>query len=106
MQLHGNAALTANGRLRLARRVVEEGWSLGEAAAAAGVSERTARRWVDRYLAAGEAGLADRSSAPRSQPGATPQDRLEAIAALRRLRMRGRRSPRASRWRCRRCRGS
>jgi transposase InsO family protein len=89
MQLHGNAALTPNGRLRLARRVVEEGWSLGEAAAAAEVSERTARKWVDRYRAGGEAGLADRSSAPRSQPGATAQDRLEAIAALRRLRMTG-----------------
>jgi transposase len=89
MQLHGNAALTPNGRLRLARRVVEERWSLGEAAAAAEVSERTARKWVDRYLADGEAGLADRSSAPRSQPGATPRDRLEAIAALRRLRMTG-----------------
>ena len=89
MQLHGNAALTPTGRLRLARRVVEEGWSLGEAAAGAEVSERTARKWVDRYLAEGEAGLADRSSAPRSQPGATPQDRLEAIAALRRLRMTG-----------------
>jgi transposase InsO family protein len=75
--------------LRLARRVVEEGWSLGEAAAAAEVSERTARKWVERYLAEGEAGLADRSSAPRSRPGATPRDRLEAIAALRRLRMTG-----------------
>jgi hypothetical protein len=48
MQLHGNAGLTPNGRLRLARRVVEESWSLGEAAAAAEVSERTARKWVDR----------------------------------------------------------
>jgi transposase InsO family protein len=89
MQLHGNAALTPNGRLRFARRVVEEGWSLAEAAAAAEVSERTARKWVDRFLAVGEPGLADRSSAPRSQPGATPQDRIQAIAALRRLRMTG-----------------
>jgi hypothetical protein len=106
MQLHGNAALTPNGRLRLARRVVEEDWSLGEAAAAAEVSERTARKWVDRYLAEGEAGLADRSSAPRSQPGATPQGPTKAIAALRRLRMTARRSPSASAWRSRRCRAS
>jgi len=60
-----------------------------EAAAAAEVSERTARRRVRRYLEQGEAGVADRSSAPRSQPGATPADRIEAIAALRRVRMTG-----------------
>jgi transposase InsO family protein len=89
MKLHGNAALTPNGRLRLAGRVVEEGWSLAEAAAAAEVSERTARKWVGRYRADGEAGLLDRPSAPNSQPGATPDDRIEAIAALRRLRMTG-----------------
>jgi transposase len=89
MQLHGNAALTPNGRLRLARRVVEEGWSLAEAAAAAEVSERTARKWVGRYRAGSEAGVVDRPSAPRSRPNATPQDRIEAIAALRRLRMTG-----------------
>jgi transposase InsO family protein len=89
MQLHGNAALTPNQRLRLARRVVEAGWSLGEAAEAAEVSERTARKWVDRYRVEGEAGLVDRSSSPRSQPSATPDDRIEAIAALRRLRFSG-----------------
>jgi transposase len=89
MKLHGNAALTPKQRLRLARRVVEQGWSLGEAAAAAEVSERTARKWVDRYLAEGEAGLVDRPSAPNSQPRATPEGRVEAIAALRRLRFTG-----------------
>jgi transposase InsO family protein len=89
MQLHGNAALTPNQRLRLARRVVEQGWSLTSAAAAAEVSERTARKWVDRYRSEGEAGLVDRSSAPKTQPGATPDDRIEAIAALRRVRLTG-----------------
>ncbi len=33
MQLHGNAALSLNQRRRLARRVVEEGWTLAEAIA-------------------------------------------------------------------------
>jgi transposase InsO family protein len=89
MKLHGNAALTPNQRLRLARRVVEQDWSLGEAAAAAEVSERTARKWVARYREEGEAGVADRPSAPRSQAGATPEDRIEAIAALRRVRLTG-----------------
>ena len=89
MKLHGNAALTPKQRLRLARRVVEEGWSLGEAAEAAEVSERTARKWVRRYRAEGEAGLVDRPRRPSHQPGATPEDRVQAIAALRRVRLTG-----------------
>ena len=50
------------------------------------MSERTCSKWVGRYRAEGEAGLLDRSSAPRSIPHRTPEDRVEAIAALRRLR--------------------
>lgn len=56
---------------------------------AAEVSERTARKWVRRYRAEGEPGLGDRSSAPARQPNATSEQRVEAIAALRRLRMAG-----------------
>ena len=89
MKLHGNAPFGPKGRATMVRRVVELGWSLTEAAEAAGVSERTARKWVDRYLEEGEAGLVDRSSAPHSVPGRTPEDRVAAIAALRRVRMTG-----------------
>jgi transposase InsO family protein len=89
MQLHGNAALTPNQRLRLARRVVDDGWSVSEAAEAAEVSDRTARKWVRRYRDEGEGGVADRSSAPGTQPGATAPERIEAIAALRRVRLTG-----------------
>jgi len=106
MMLHGNAALTLKKRLLLARRVVEQGWSLTEAASAAEVSERTTRKWVDRYRAEGKAGLDDRSSAPNNQPLATPEERVEAIAALRRLRSPAPRSRSRSGWRCRPCRGS
>ena len=53
-------------------RVVEHGWSLTEAAEAAEVSERTCSKWVARYRAEGEAGLLDRSSAPRRIPHRTP----------------------------------
>ena len=56
---------------------------------AAGVSERTARKWRDRHQAEGAAGLVDHSSAPKSVPSRTPEDRIEAIAALRRLRLTG-----------------
>jgi len=73
----------------MVRRVLEEGIALTEAAEAAGVSARTAGKWVRRYRAEGEAGLLDRSSAPHSVHNATPADRIEAIAALRRLRLTG-----------------
>jgi len=89
MKLHGNARLTPKGRLIMCRRVVDEGWSLAAAAEAAGVSERTAWKWVGRYRAEGEAGLVDRSSAPERVPGRTDEARIEVIASLRRLRMSG-----------------
>ncbi len=89
MKLHGNAKLSPKGRLLLCQRVLEGGWSLTAAAEAAGVSERTAGKWVVRYRAEGEAGLADRSSAPSRVPGRTDERRVELIAALRRLRMTG-----------------
>jgi transposase len=89
MKLHANAALSLNKRRLLCRRVVEEEWSLTEAAAAAEVSENTARKWVRRFRCEGEAGLLDRSSAPRAVHNATPEQRVEAIAALRRLRFTG-----------------
>jgi transposase InsO family protein len=87
MKLHANAPFGPKGRLTMVRRVVAEGWSLTEAAAAAGVSERTCSKWVGRYRREGEAGLSDRCSAPARVPHRTPEDRVQAIAALRRLRM-------------------
>jgi transposase InsO family protein len=89
MKLHANAPLGPKGRATMVRRVLEEGIALTEAAEAAGVSARTAGKWVRRYRAEGEAGLLDRSSAPRTVHNATPPDRVEAIAALRRLRLTG-----------------
>ena len=89
MNLHRNAALSLKGRRDLCRRVVEGERTLSEAAAAAEVSVRCARKWVRRYRAEGELGLLDRSSAPRSIPHRTSERRIEAIAALRRLRFTG-----------------
>src|SRR3954447_9897813 len=87
MKLHRNAALSWQGRRALACHVVEEGWTLAAAAAAAGVSLRCARKWVCRYRAAGEAGLVDRSSAPGVVANRTCAERVAVIAKLRRLRM-------------------
>jgi len=87
MKLHRNAALSWNGRRLLVERVLVEGWTRAAAAEAAGVSVRCARKWVWRFLAEGEAGLADRSSAPRLVANRTPGERVAVIVALRRLRM-------------------
>jgi transposase InsO family protein len=87
MKLHANARTCPNSRKLLVRRIEEEGWSLMVAAEAAGISERSARKWVARWRSEGEAGLADRSSAPKRVPSRLPADRLKAIEALRRLRM-------------------
>jgi transposase InsO family protein len=89
MKVHANAPLGPKGRLTMVLRVVELGWLPSRAAAAAGVSEKTCRKWVYRYEAEGEAGLLDRSSAPRSIPHRTPDELVEAIVMLRRLRMTG-----------------
>jgi transposase InsO family protein len=71
----------------LVGRVEEDGWSLRAAAEAAGVSERTAAKWVARWRAEGAAGLLDRSSAPVRRPTRLAAERVAAIEALRRLRM-------------------
>jgi transposase InsO family protein len=86
MDLHANAALSWSGRRELARRVVEEGWTLRAAAEAAGVSVRCARKWVGRYRD-GDKELRDRSSAPRRVANRTSAERVAAIVLLRRLRM-------------------
>jgi transposase InsO family protein len=86
MDLHGNAALSWSGRRRLARRVVEHGWTLRAAAEAAGVSVACARKWVGRYRD-GDRDLFDHSSAPRRLANRTCPERLAVIVRLRRLRM-------------------
>jgi transposase-like protein len=87
MKLHANAALSLNQRRRMVGRVIGQGWSIAKAAEAAEVSDRICSKWVQRYRAEGEAGLMDRSSAPAWIPHRTPDDRVEVIIALRRLRM-------------------
>jgi transposase InsO family protein len=87
VRLHANATSCPKSRLLLCRRVDEDGWSRAEAAAAAGTSERTAAKWLARYRAEGAEGLGDRPSTPKTSPTRVPEDRIAAIAGLRRLRM-------------------
>ena len=86
MRLHANAALSLNGRRRMVAAVVEQGWSIAQAAEAAGVSGRTCSKWVGRYRAEGDAGLRDRSSAPKRVHNRTDERTVRLLAALRRLR--------------------
>jgi transposase InsO family protein len=71
----------------LAKRVLEQGWTLAAAAEVAGVSVRCGRKWVARYRREGEQGLFDRSSAPRRVANRTAPERVAVIITLRRLRM-------------------
>jgi transposase InsO family protein len=84
MKLHGSAELSLKKRRRLVGRVLEEGWTVTEAAEAAEVSVRTARKWVGRFESEGEIGLLDRSSRPHRSPSATSEERVQLIAQLRR----------------------
>jgi transposase InsO family protein len=80
---HRNAPLTPTGRLRLARCVVDQGWSLRRAAERFQVSVTTAKRWVDRYRRDGAAAMADRSSRPLRSPRRLPTRRERRIVGLR-----------------------
>ena len=80
---HANAALTPRARLRLARLIVEQGWSCSSAAKMFLCSPRTAAKWAERYRSEGPAGMADRSSRPRSMPTKTTPAVVRRIVALR-----------------------
>jgi len=87
MRLHGNARTCVHSRVLIVERVLEQGWRIAAAAEAAGVSERTAAKWLARYRTEGRDGLLDRSSAPKRVPRRTPAERVRVIEFLRRLRM-------------------
>lgn len=89
MKIHGNARTCPRSRKLLQDRVRTQGWPVKAAADAVGISERTAFKWLARYDAEGDAGLIDRTSRPATIPVRVPEDRVAAIAGLRRLRMTG-----------------
>ncbi len=61
MNIHHNARLTPRGRALLVRRILVDRLRPEEAAQAAGVSARTAYKWLARYRAEGDAGLIARA---------------------------------------------
>ena len=89
MNVHKNARMTVHGRLLLVARVRNHRWRVEDAALAAGVSVRTAYKWLARSRAGGERALHDRSSAPARSPHRLPLDVIAQIERLRRQRLTG-----------------
>ncbi|MFG0582967.1 IS481 family transposase [Pseudomonas sp. zjy_9] len=85
MNLHKHARLTPRGRALLVQRMLN-GLRVEDAAQAAGVSVRTAYKWLKRFREEGEIGLMDRSSRPHSCPHATAIALVEQLIELRRSR--------------------
>jgi transposase InsO family protein len=83
VNVHRNAKTTPRSREVLARRVLEEGMTPAAAAAAAGVSARTATKWVRRFREEGVRGLEDRSSRPKHSPRSTPTPVVSRVLELR-----------------------
>jgi transposase len=67
----------------LVERITQQGWSVTQAAQAAGLSTSRAYRWLARYRCGGEAALADRSSAPQRCSNRTSAERVAEIKGLR-----------------------
>lgn len=80
---HTNARLTVHGRRLIVDRVAA-GRPVAHIAAELGVSRQTAYRWVRRFRAEGPAGLADRSSRPKTSPTRTSAVREQAVLDARR----------------------
>lgn len=85
MNLHKHARLTPRGRALLVQRMLT-GLRAEDAAQAAGVSVRTAYKWLRRFREEGESGLMDRSSRPHSCPHGTSSDLIAHLIQLRRSR--------------------
>jgi transposase InsO family protein len=89
MNIHKNARLTPLRREEMARDIVEGRLSQAQAALKYAVTPKVVARWVGRYKAEGSAGMADRSSRPKTSPKQTAAAVAEEIAALRRQRLTG-----------------
>ncbi len=86
MNIHKNARLTLARRMELVRSMLD-GLGAAEAAAMQGVSSPTARKWLGRYLAEGQAGLVDHSSRPWRSPRSISPGKALLIVELRHRRL-------------------
>ncbi|ETH41397.1 transposase, IS481 family [Bordetella pertussis H939] len=79
MNTHKHARLTFLRRLEMVQQLIAHQVCVPEAARAYGVTAPTVRKWLGRFLAQGQAGLADASSRP------TPRRSPRAIAPAKAL---------------------
>lgn len=89
MDYHQNARTVVWSRERMARQVLEQGFTLAAAGAEAKVSAKTAAKWTRRFRELGSAGLRDRSCRPRHLRRPTPPEQVAQVEALRRQRWAG-----------------
>jgi transposase InsO family protein len=89
VRLHRNAKTTPHMRALLVHRICQDRWEASEAAEAAGISVRTAYKWLARYRTGGAAALDDAPSTPHRQPRRTPDTVIAAIVAARQQRLTG-----------------
>lgn len=66
--MHGSARLTVHQRQLICSRVLDEDWTVADAAEAVGVSRQTASKWLRRFRTEGSSGLSDRSTRPHHSP--------------------------------------
>ena len=84
MNIHRSARTCVAGRALLVERILRQGWTPAGAAAAAGVSVRTAYKWLRRFRLEGSVGLADRSSRPQHSPTQLQLEKAHIVIELRR----------------------
>jgi transposase InsO family protein len=89
VRLHPNAKLTPKTRRLLVDRIEKQRWPVARAAHAAGVTRRTAYKWLKRFREGGEGALQDRSSRPHRIPRRTARRAIRRIEQLRRRRKAG-----------------
>lgn len=83
---HPNAPLTPEGRRRMVACVLDQRWTIEATADRFQVDAKTVRKWRDRFIADGDAGLLDRSSRPCRSPNRTPLRPMLGVLVLRRRR--------------------
>jgi transposase InsO family protein len=83
MHTHPNARLTPHSRERLLRRHIDHGAPLADLPAQAGISLRTAYKWLARYRSGGATALADRRSVRRTQQRTLGPQQLQHAVNLR-----------------------
>jgi transposase InsO family protein len=86
MNSHKGARLSPHSRALLVKRITQEGLRVEEAAHAAGVSMRTAYKWLRRYRDEGMTGLMNRSSKPHHSPHQTPVETIDRMVEQRKAR--------------------